>query len=63
MPDLLFEGYIQAPNMIDRVRLTVWFDTTWERVIGKLNRHGPFMLCFHNPIPVTAAAFVYFQMH
>jgi hypothetical protein len=63
MPDLPFEGYIQAPNMIDRVRLTAWFDATWERVIGKLNAHGPFMLGFHNPVPATAAAFVYFQMH
>ena len=63
MPDLPFEGYIQAPNMIDRVRLTAWFDATWERVIGKLNAHDHFMLGFHNPVPATAAAFVYFHMH
>ncbi len=63
MPDLPFEGYIQAPDKIHRSQLMSWFDATWEPVKGKLNAHGPFMLGFHNPVPATAAAFVYFHMH
>ena len=32
MPDLPFEGYIQAPDKIHRSQLMSWFDATWEPV-------------------------------
>ena len=63
LPDLPFEGYIQAPNQIDRKSLMPWFDAKWERVVGKLNAHQPYLSCFLAPDEDTSAAYVYFQMH
>ena len=63
MPDLPFDGYIQAPGQIDRNSLLSWFHATWERVNGKLISHEPYRKGFLSPDSVTAAAFVYFQLH
>ena len=63
LPDLPFEGYIQAPGQVDRKNPMSWFHATWDRVNGKLNAHEPYRTGFLVPNEVTSAAFVYFQIH
>ncbi len=58
LPDLPFEGYIQAPGQIDRKSLMPWFDATCERVRGKLNAHKPYLTGFLAPDEGTSASFV-----
>ena len=62
LPDLPLEGYIQAPQKIDRKSLMPWFDAKWERVGGKLNAHKTYLTGFLAPDEDTSAAFVYFQI-
>jgi hypothetical protein len=38
-------------------------DATWERVVGKLNAHQPYLKDFLAPDKDILAAFVYFQLH
>ena len=62
LPDLPFEGYIQAPNKVDRARLTTWFHAKWEPVKGRLDNHQAYARDFLQPNQATVAAHMYFTL-
>ena len=62
LPDLPFEGYIQAENKVDGARLRKWFDAKWVPVKGRLDHHPAYKSDFLQPGTATVAAHMYFTL-